>query len=119
MRQPFNVNSVAQAAAIAALADHKFMDRCIAANAVGRKRLVEGMQLLGYKAIAGDANFILCEVGDGNRFFEELQKRGIIVRPLASYGMSAYVRISIGTEIDNENMLNAASEVAKIMKLSS
>lgn len=118
VRQPFNVNSVAQAAAIAALSDHNFMDRCIAANAVGRKQLVEGMQLLGYRAIAGDANFILCEVGDGNRFFEELQVRGIIVRPLAPYGMPAYVRITIGTEIDNENVLNAASEVVKIMKMS-
>jgi len=119
VRQPFNVNSAAQAAAMAALSDHDFIDRCIAANAVGRKRLVEGMRLLGYKAIEGDANFILCEVGDANRFFGELQKRGIIVRPLASYGMPAYVRITIGTEIDNEKLLNAACEVAKIMKVSS
>ena len=119
MRQPFNVNSAAQAAAIAALSDHNFIDRCIAANAAGRKRLVEGMQLLGYKAIAGEANFILCEVGDGNRFFEELQERGIIVRPLASYGMPAYVRITIGTEIENESLLDTAREVSKIMRVSS
>ena len=117
VRQPFNVNSVAQAAAIAALGDNDFVDRCILANTVGRELLVQGMQALGLNTIGGDANFVLSKVGDGNRFFKELQERGIIVRPLASYGMPAYVRITIGTELDNKILLKAAREVAKSLRV--
>ena len=116
MRQPFNVNSAAQAAAIASLEDHDFLHHCILANNIGRKRLVDGMQALGYTTVGGEANFVLSNVGDGNWFFLELQKRGIIVRPLASYGMPAYVRITIGTDLENKTLLNVATEVAKIMK---
>ena len=116
VRQPFNVNSAAQAAAIASLEDHDFVKRCMLANNEGRRQLADGMQTLGYTTVGGEANFVLSNVGDGNWFFLELQKRGIIVRPLVSYGMPAYVRITIGTDLENKILLNAASEVAKSRK---
>lgn len=113
VRQPFNVNSVAQAAATAALADHEFVDHCRAANKTGRAQLVAGMQALGYATVGGDANFVLSNVGDGGRFFQELQQLGIILRPLVPYGMPAYVRITIGTEVENDRLLKAAADVAE------
>jgi len=116
VRQPFNVSSVAQAAATAALTDFEFIDHCRAANEAGRAQLVAGLEALGYATVGGQANFVLCEVGevgDGGAFFQALQARGIIVRPLAPYGMAAFVRITIGTEAENLRLLEAANEVAQ------
>jgi histidinol-phosphate aminotransferase len=113
VRQPFNINSVAQAAATAALSDYEFVDRCRTANEAGRAQLVEGLEALGYKIVGGQANFVLCDVGNGAEFFQALQRRGLIVRPLAPYGMGAYVRITIGTESENARLLEAAHEIAQ------
>lgn len=114
VRQPFNVNSVAQAAATAALADHEFVVHCRSANEAGRKQLVDGLENLGYTTLGGQANFVLSNVGDGKVFFQALQQRGIIVRPLAPYGMAAYVRVTIGTAAENTRLLNAAHEIAAV-----
>jgi histidinol-phosphate aminotransferase len=113
VRQPFNVSCVAQAAATAALSDHEFIDMCRSANEAGRRQLVEGMEALGYATIGGQANFVLSQVGDGGLFFKALQKRGIIVRPLAPYGMAEFVRITIGTVAENERLLEATREIAQ------
>jgi len=118
VRQPFNVNSVAQAAATAALGDHEFVDTCCRVNEVGRKQLAEGMEALGYATVGGQANFVLSNVGDGGAFFKALQQRGIIVRPLAPYGMAPFVRITIGTESENIRLLEAAREVAQTVGVS-
>ena len=118
VRQPFNVSSVAQAAATAALSDHGFLDMCRSANEAGRKQLVEGMEALGYATIGGQANFVLSMVGDGGAFFKALQQRGIIVRPLAPYGMAEFVRITIGTPTDNERLLEATREIAQSSEVS-
>ena len=113
VRQPFNVSLVAQAAATAALSDHKFVDMCRIANESGRKQLVEGMQALGYTTIGGQANFVLSKVGDSGVFFKALQQRGIIVRPLTAYGMTEFVRITIGTVAENERLLEATREITQ------
>lgn len=113
VRQPFNVSSVAQAAATAALGDDEFVDLCCRDNEAGRQQLVDGMEALGHTTVGGQANFVLCDVGDGGAFFKALQQKGIIVRPLAPYGMAAYVRITIGTAAENERLLLAAGEVAQ------
>lgn len=118
VRQPFNVSSVAQAAATAALSDHGFLDMCRSANEAGRKQLVDGMEALGYATIGGQANFVLSMVGDGGAFFKALQRRGIIVRPLAPYGMAEFVRITIGTPTDNERLLEATREIAQSSEVS-
>jgi histidinol-phosphate aminotransferase len=109
---------VAQAAATAALSDYGFLDMCRSANEAGRKQLVEGMEALGYPTIGGQANFVLSKVGAGGVFFKALQKRGIIVRPLAPYGMAEFVRITIGTVAENERLLEAAREIAQNMGVS-
>jgi histidinol-phosphate aminotransferase len=111
VRQPFNVNSVAQAAATAALGDVEFVDTCRAENEVGRKLLCEGLEALGCKTIGGAANFVLSRVGAGVAVFEALQQRGIIVRPLVPYGMPAYVRITIGRSEENQRLLDTLGEL--------
>lgn len=118
VRQPFNVNSVAQAAATAALSDHEFVSMCRAANEAGRAQLVSGLEALGYPTLGGQANFVLSNVGNGGAFFEALQRKGIIIRPLAPYGMPAYVRITIGTEAENVRLLAAAEEYAHMSEVS-
>ena len=105
VRQPFNVNSLAQVAACAALDDREFVLRCKTANAAGRQQLSAGLQKFGLSCYTGDANFVMCRVGEGRKVFEQLQSRGIIVRPLDPYGLSEYVRISIGTEAENARLL--------------
>jgi histidinol-phosphate aminotransferase len=120
VRQPFNVNAVAQAAATAALNDVDFVAMCRSENEVGRKVLCAGLAALGFETIGGRANFVLSRVGDGKMVFEALQKRGIIVRPLAPYGMPEYVRITIGRAEENERLLCTLGELmesAEIVEL--
>lgn len=111
VRQPFNVNAVAQAAALAALKDTTFLSMCREQNEVGREVLCRGLEALGYKTFGGQANFVLSEVGQGVAVFEALQSRGIIVRPLAPYGMPEYIRITIGTAEENERLLAAMKDI--------
>jgi histidinol-phosphate aminotransferase len=111
VRQPFNVNTIAQVAATAALDDLEFVDMCRRENDAGRRVLCEGLAALGCETIAGSANFVLSRVEDGVAVFEALQRRGIIVRPLGPYGMPEYVRITIGRAAENERLLHTLSEV--------
>lgn len=106
VRQPFNVNMVAQAAAKAALSDVEFVAMCRRENEAGRQQLCDGLNALGFETHGGSANFVLSQVGDGLKFFKELQAKGIIVRPLAPYGMPEYVRITIGKSSENERLLD-------------
>ena len=108
VRQPFNVSAIGQAAATAALGDHDFVESCRSANEAGRQQLVEGLEALGFASVGGHANFVLTDVGDGQAFFKALQAQGLIVRPLAGYGMPAQVRITIGTQAENNRLLSAA-----------
>jgi histidinol-phosphate aminotransferase len=109
VRQPFNVNSVAQAAATAALEDHDFVKMCRRENEQGRELLCEGLQAMGIETFRGSANFVLSRVGDGMKVFQQLQESGIIVRPLAPYGMPEYVRITVGRPAENRRLLEAMS----------
>jgi histidinol-phosphate aminotransferase len=105
VRQPFNVNSVAQIAATAALEDVEFVNKCRLENEAGRAVLCRGLEELGFETHGGQANFVLSRVGVGNLVFEALQQRGIIVRPLTPYGMPDFVRITIGRPGENERLL--------------
>jgi histidinol-phosphate aminotransferase len=113
VRQPFNVSSVAQAAAVAALADEAFVERSRQVNQDGMQRLVAGFRTLGLAWIPSHANFISVRVGDGAAVFQRLLKLGVIVRPVASYGMSAHLRVTIGTEAENARFLDALEAVLK------
>ena len=118
VRQPFNVNSIAQAAAAAALDDEVFVSMCCEENEKGRKLLCEGLGALGFETMGGAANFVLSRVGDSVACFEALQKCGVIVRPLGGYGMSEYVRVTIGRQEENQRLLDSLSNLLESGKVS-
>src|SRR6185503_5783808 len=97
VRQPFNINALVQAGALAALDDHEHIDRTRRNNAEGLKFFEAAFTELNLKFVPSAANFILVHVGDGQRVFAELQKLGVIVRPMAGYQLADWIRISIGT----------------------
>lgn len=105
VRQPFNVNAIAQAAAIAALDDTEFASKCGQANRAGLVQIEEGCRKLGLPFVRSVANFMLVKVGDGDRVFDRLQRRGVIVRPVKSYGLPEWVRVTVGTSDQNVRLL--------------
>ncbi len=105
VRQPFNVNAIAQAAALAALEDGEFAEKTARENRTGLDYLVRACEGLGLEVVRSVANFILVRVGDGARVFDALQRRGVIVRPVKSYGLPEWVRITVGTPAQNERLV--------------
>ena len=110
-RQPFNANGIAQAGALAGLADLEHQTRTKAVTDEGRAMYQEAFAEMGLEYIPSHANFILVNVGDGRTVFEQLLKRGIIVRAMNGYKLPAWVRISIGTADQNRRCLEALREV--------
>ena len=111
IRQPFNINSVAQAGALAALDDTKHVEKTRKINSRGLKLYARTFRKLGLEFIPSQANFILVRVGDGQRVFGELQKQGVIVRPMGGYQLPEWIRISIGTPKENKRCLEALKTV--------
>ncbi len=107
LRQPFNVNAIAQAAAVAAIGDEAFTRRCAAANAAGLAQLGAGFGSMGLETVPSVANFQLVRVGDGMSVFGKLQKQGMIVRPMNSYGLKEWIRVSVGSETQNRRLLES------------
>ncbi|MCK6386813.1 MAG: histidinol-phosphate transaminase [Zoogloea sp.] len=105
VRQPFNVCSVGLAAAAAALFDDDFLARSYAANAAGMAQLTQGFQSLGLDWIPSAGNFVTFKVGDGAAVNAALLAQGVIVRPIAGYGMPEWLRVSIGLESENARFL--------------
>ncbi len=112
VRQPFNVNAIAQAAAIAALDDQPFMDRCIAANREGLRQLEAGCDRLKLRWVPSEANFLLIHVGEGTKWFAALEQHGVIVRPLVPYSLPEWLRITVGSREQNDRVLG---ELAKLV----
>ena len=111
IRQPFNVNAIAQAGAFAALDDRAHVDRTRRNNERGLKFYERAFRKLGLEFIPSAANFILVRVGQGERFFLELQRHGIIVRPMGGYQLPEWIRISIGKPSENQRCLEALKAV--------
>jgi histidinol-phosphate aminotransferase len=107
VRQPFNVTSLAQAAAIAGLDDAAHVGQTLEVNAAGLAYLEHEFKRLGIDFVPSHANFILAEVGDGGRMFNELLKLGVIVRPMGGYGLPRHLRISVGLEHENRRLVSA------------
>jgi len=101
VRQPFNINSIAQAGALAALDDREHLARTRANNALGRACLQNEFRQLGLEFIPAHANFVLVRVGDGQHVFAELQKLGVITRPMGGYQLPEWIRITVGTPEEN------------------
>ena len=110
-RQPFNVNSVAQAGALAALEDDVHPRETKRVVDEGRAYLQEHFAKMRIPFVPAVANFVMINVGDGCAVFEKLLRRQIIVRPLKGYGLPEWVRISVGTMQENEKLIDALKEV--------
>ena len=115
VRQPFNVNALAQAAAIAALNDQEFLTKSAKINADGYHFLTQSFDEMGLEYIPSYGNFVLVKVGNddgaGSRVNLELLKKGIIVRPVNAYGLPKWLRISIGLPEENQVFVSALKEV--------
>ena len=114
VRQPFNVNSLAQAAAIAALQDTEFLAKSFTVNSEGKAQLQQGFAKLGLTFVPSYANFVLVKVGDAARVNLELLKRGVIVRPVAGDGLPEWLRVSIGLPHENQKFLEALAAVVLV-----
>jgi len=115
IRQPFNVNSLAQAAAIAALNDRAFLQQSARLNADGYRQLIQAFDALGLEYVPSYGNFVLVKVGSddgaGARVNLALLKKGVIVRPVGNYGLPQWLRVSIGLPTENATFIEALKAV--------
>lgn len=111
VRQPFNVNAMAQSAAMAALDDKAHLNETREMIFTGLEYLEAELAKLGVETAPSGANFILAKTGNGQQVFEELQKRKVIVRPLVPYGLLDHIRITVGTPTQNKLLIDALREV--------
>jgi histidinol-phosphate aminotransferase len=107
VRQPFNVNSVAQAAALAALADTEYVSESAALNREGLSTLMRGLDAMRVSYVPSHGNFILIHVGAAAAVYEKLLRQGIIVRPVANYGLPEHLRVTVGLPDENARFLEA------------
>jgi histidinol-phosphate aminotransferase len=111
VRQPFNINSVAQAAAVAALDDRQHMVRTRANNKAGLEFFHQAFRRMNLQYVPSAANFVLVRVGDGEGVSLNLQRKGIITRPMAGYHLPEWIRISVGTPEENARCLSALQKM--------
>ena len=107
VRQPFNVNSLAQAAAVAALADTAYVDESRVMSRAGMAQLYAGFDALGLEYLRSHGNFVLVKVGDGMAVYQGLLRAGVIVRPVANYGLPQWLRVTVGLPGENARLLAA------------
>lgn len=112
VRQPFNVNEFALAAAVAALDDTAHLEQSVALNARGMLQLGAAFDALGLRAIESVGNFMTVDMGrPAAPVYEALLKEGVIVRPVANYGLPGHLRITVGTEAENTRCIDALTRV--------
>jgi histidinol-phosphate aminotransferase len=112
VREPFNVNSLAQVAAIAALGDSAHVERSRQVNREGKQFLYKEFEAMGLPYIPSQANFVWVDIKtDCRRVFTELLKRGVIVRTCDIFGYPTCLRVTVGTESENQRFINALKEV--------
>lgn len=107
VRQPFNVNNLALAAAVAALDDHLFVAQSYELNRCGMEQIVAGLKRLGLEHIPSHGNFVTFKAGDAAAVNQKLLKLGVIVRPIGGYGMPEWLRVTIGADLENAHFLEA------------
>ena len=107
VRQPFNVNNLALAAAVAALDDAEFLERSYQINRAGMAQLIAGLQRLGLEFIQPYGNFITFRCANATETNQKLLRQGVIVRPIAGYGLPDWLRVTIGSEAENARFLEA------------
>jgi len=105
VRQPFNVNVLAQVAALAALEDTAFQQQAYEMNRRGMQQLVAGFEALGLQTVPSRGNFVLVKVGGADKVYQRLLERGVIVRPVANYGLPEWLRVTVGLPEENARLL--------------
>ena len=110
VRQPFNVSHIAQAAAVAVLNDQTFLEESYRLNQSGIQQLVRAFDELKLAYVPSYGNFVLVNVGAADRIFQQLLKRGVIVRPVANYGLPQWLRVTVGLPEENERFVQALRE---------
>ena len=110
VRQPFNCNNLALAAATAALDDHEFVARSYALNRAGMEQIIAGLKRVGLAHIPSHGNFLTFRAGDAAGLNQKLLRQGVIVRPIGGYGMPEWLRVTIGTEGENQRFLDALDQ---------
>ncbi|OGK76880.1 MAG: histidinol-phosphate transaminase [Candidatus Rokubacteria bacterium GWC2_70_16] len=117
IRAPFNVNSLAQVAALAALEDDAHILECLRMNEAGRAFLYDEFTSLGLKYTPSRANFILVDVGrSAADVYNRLLREGVIVRPMTSFGMESALRVTVGTPEENRRLMKALRKVLPEVK---
>ena len=112
VRQPFNINLIAQQGALAALGDHDFYQYTLSKTAAGKRFLMEGVENLDCTPLASQTNFFLIDVHtDATILFEAMLKKGVIIRSMKAYGFETYIRVNVGTDEENKRFLAALEEV--------
>lgn len=111
VRQPFNVNAMAQAAAMAALEDDAHIAKTRSLVEDGLNQLSQGLAEIGVGYVPSSANFLLVRVGKGREYFEALLRQRVIVRPVDNYGLPEYIRVTVGTREENRRFLEALAIV--------
>jgi histidinol-phosphate aminotransferase len=107
VRQPFNVNSVAQAAALAALVDSDYVAESAAINRAGLGQLTQALDSMRVAYVPSHGNFLLIHVGAAEAVYEALLRQGVIVRPVANYGLPEHLRVTVGLPEENARFLSA------------
>ena len=105
VRQPFNVNALAQAAALAALDDVQYVEESRRLNREGLRQLETGLRALGLRFLPSRGNFVLVELDDAQAVYQRLLRQGVIVRPVANYNLPSWLRVTVGTASENERFL--------------
>ncbi len=114
IRQPFNVNTLAQAAAVAALEDEFFLKKTIKTIHEGLDYLFNEFEMLGLRSLPTQSNFLMVDLKtDATKVFEEMLKLGVIVRSMKSYGFDSFLRITTGTREENTILINTLKRVIK------
>ncbi len=116
-RQPFNVNGIAQAGAMAGLLDEEHQRKTRALTFEGRDYLQREFAALGLEFVPSHANFVLVKVGNGVNVFQSLLQRGIIIRAMASYGLADWIRVTVGTMEQNRRFIMELREVLSAISL--
>jgi histidinol-phosphate aminotransferase len=111
VRQPFNVNTLAQAAATAALFDDAFLAKSAAVNDAGKRQLQSALDQMGLTFVPSFANFVLIKFADAPGINQALLKRGVIVRPVPADGLPDWLRVSIGLEHENARFIEALKAI--------
>jgi histidinol-phosphate aminotransferase len=114
VKLPFEPSVLAQAAGLGALQDEEFLQKSLEINAIGRKFLTENLRQLDLHVIPSDANFVMVAMEsqkDAEHLYQELLKKGIIIRPLHAFGLPHCVRISVGTETENDIFIECLRKV--------